>query len=365
MYHFFQSQAPPRPRISGVRSSVPSVDIALSTYLARRIRLPDLGLAAPPILIPAGWEAYLYRFRLCTGARLPVAFDRPLILRLYAGPRGRPRACHEFAAMTHAYRAGYPVPEPVLLEPDSGHLGGPFLIMEDVPGETLLDRLRGNSLRVLEVPACLARMHARLHALPTTGLGTAPGSFLERQLSALQETIQEHDLGALTAALRWLDAHHPAENGPPRLLHLDFHPDNLIARENEQAVVIDWSEADVGDIHADVATTLLLLRYAPVEGLSLGERIQAPVARWFLARRYLKLYRRQAVIDPGRLDYYLALACLRRLATYGMWLRGGPLCNGSKPSAVRRITPRHVRALERCFLRLTGTMATLSPAGAA
>jgi aminoglycoside phosphotransferase (APT) family kinase protein len=267
--------------------------------------------------------------------------------------------------MTHAHRAGYPVPEPVLLEPDSSHLGGPFVIMEDVPGDTLLDRLRGNSLRILEVPACLAQMHARLHALPTSGGVTPPGSFLERQLVALQETIQEHDLGGLTAAWRRLDSHRPAENGASRLLHLDFHPVNVIARQYEEAVVIDWSEADVGDIHADVATTLLLLRYAPVEGLSAAERILAPVARWFLARRYLKLYRRQAALDPERLDYYLALACLRRLATYGMWLRAGPLCNGSKPSAVRRITPRHVRALERCFLRLTGTTAALSLAGAA
>ena len=87
--------------------------------------------------------------------------------------------------------------------------------------------------------------------------------------------------------------------------------------------MLDWSEADVGDPHADLAMTTLLLRYAPVEGLGPHERLMAPLTRWFLARRYRIVYRRCGPIDRDRLRYYLAWACLRRLATYGMWLRAG------------------------------------------
>jgi aminoglycoside phosphotransferase (APT) family kinase protein len=226
--------------------------------------------------------------------------------------------------------------------------------MEQVRGETLLDRLRGNWARILEVPARLARAHARLHALPSAGLPSPPGPFLARHINNLRNTIRAYDLGGLTDGLRWLDEHRPPEVEMPCLLHLDFHPVNLIAREDGECVAIDWSEADVGDRHADLATTTLLLHHGPADGLCLHEQLVAPVTRWLLARRYRIVYLRDSPIDRDRLHYYLAWACLRRLATYGMWLRAGPGCNGSKPSAVRRVTPGHVGELQRCFARLTG-----------
>ena len=134
----------------------PSVDAALSRYLSGRLGVPTVEFAEPPQLVPAGWEAYIYRFRLRMAPGLPAAFERPMVLRLYAGPPGRPRARREFAAQAHAFRHNYPVPEPLLLEEDSAPLGGPFVVMEQVHGETLLDWLRGNWLRILEVPRLLA-----------------------------------------------------------------------------------------------------------------------------------------------------------------------------------------------------------------
>jgi aminoglycoside phosphotransferase (APT) family kinase protein len=338
----------------------PCVDTRLAAYLAARLGRA-VEFAEPPALVPDGWEAYIYRFRLRPAGGLPGRFNRPLVLRLYAGPQGLPRARREFAAQGHAFRNGYPVPEPLLLEADSGHLGGPFLVMEQVPGETLLDRLRGNWTRILEVPTRLARAHARLHALPLDGLAQGDGPFLARQLDGLRRMVRTYGLDGLAVGLRWLEVHRPPDPDAPCLLHLDFHPVNLIARADGECVVLDWSEADVGDIHADLATTLLLLRYAPVEGLYPHERLVAPLTRWFLARRYRVVSRRGAQIDRERLRYYLAWACLRRLATYGMWLRAGPMSNGLKPGALGRVTPCHVGELAECFAQLSGIMPEIGP----
>jgi aminoglycoside phosphotransferase (APT) family kinase protein len=332
----------------------PCVDTRLSAYLAARLGKATVEFAEPPTLVPDGWEAYIFRFRLRSAGELPERFDRRLILRLYAGPNGLPRARREFAAQGHAFRNGYPAPEPLLLEEESDLLGGPFLVMEQIPGETLLDRLRSDWTRVLEVPARLAKTQARLHALPPGGVTKGDGSFLARQLKELRRMKRTYDLNGLTAGLRWLEDHRPPDPDEPRLLHLDFHPVNLIARADGDCAVLDWSEADVGDRHADLAMTTLLLRYAPVEGLRGHERLLAPLTRWFLARRYRIVYGRCEPIDRDRLRYYLAWACLRRLATYGMWLRAGPLTNGSKPAALGRVTPGHVRELAECFAKLSG-----------
>jgi aminoglycoside phosphotransferase (APT) family kinase protein len=323
------------------------------------LHLRSIRFVQPPALEPDGWEAYVYRFRLLRCAGLPAAFDRPLVLRQYAGPGGLPRSRREFAAQSHAYRHGYPTPQPILFEENCRPLGGPFLIMEAVPGDTLLARLRGNWTRILSVAAHLARAQARLHELPTAGLSMKRKPFLARLIDELRNTIQTFHIGGLTAGVSWLDAHRPAETDAPCLLHLDFHPVNLIQRNDGECALIDWSEADVGDRHADLAMTIVLMRCAPVEGLGFHERLVAPVTRWFLARRYRIVYRRQRSIDHARLRYYLAWACLRRLATYGMWLRAGPLCNGSKPAALDRVTPKHVAELTDWFADLTATPAHL------
>ena len=48
------------------------------------------------------------------------------------------------------------------------------------------------------------------------------------------------------------------------IIHLDFHPLNLIYTQDREQVVLDWNEADIGDCHADVGTTLEMLGRRPL-----------------------------------------------------------------------------------------------------
>lgn len=360
-----QDPSPPAPAVSlaarlGVvpaaadPASAPGVARALGEYLAPRLGAGDLAFAEGPEEIPHGWETYIYSFRLRASGPLPRPFDRRLVLRVYAGPRGVPRARHEFACERALFLTGEAVPEPLLVEEDCTLLGGPFLLMEWLPGETLLDYLRGHNLHILGVAGRLAETHVRLHQLPAAGFPAAPGPFLERRLGELEALRDEYGLDGLTAGLAWLRGHRPGGEAAPCVLHLDYHPINVMVHDGRPPAVLDWSEADVGDRHADVATTVMLMRTASVEGIGFHERVLAPLTRWVLVRRYLKVYTRRLGLDVGRLRYYLAWAALRRLAICGMWLRAGPQSNGCKPSAVLHVRTGYVGRLAEAFRRWSG-----------
>jgi aminoglycoside phosphotransferase (APT) family kinase protein len=321
------------------------------------LRVGELGFAEEPVEIPHGWETYIYRFRLRASGPLPAAFDRRLVVRIYASPEGVPRAQHEFACQHFVDKAGFPVPEPLLLGEDCGLFGGPFLVMECLPGGTLLDHLRRHNMHILRVAAQLADQHARLHAQPVGNFPVSPGPFPERRLDNLAEQARTYRLTGLTAGLDWLRAHRPGEPASPCILHLDFHPINLMVDNGLPVGVVDWSEADVGDRHADVATTVMLMYTTPVEGTNLRERLLTPVVRWFLIRHYLRVYACRLGLDRRTLRYYLAWATLRRLAVYGLWLRAGPQSTGCKPSSIRHLKPGHVKTLQECFRHWTGVEA--------
>src|SRR5207248_6960760 len=106
----------------------------------------------------------------------------------------------------------------------------------------------------------------------------------------------------------WLVRHRPADPERPSILHLDFHPVNILFDRGQCSGVIDWCDADVGDRHADVATTLVLMKTAPVEIPHLWERPFAGFARWIVRERYRRVYDRHLPPDPGKPSYYAALA---------------------------------------------------------
>lgn len=335
-------------------ASAPAVGRALLGYLTPRLGAGELAFAEEPEEIPHGWETYIYCFRLRAPGRLPASFDRRLVLRIYSSPRGVPRARHEFACQHALFRAGQPVPEPLLVEEECGLFGGPFLLMEWLPGETLLDYLRGHNLHILWVAGQLADLHTRLHRLPADDFPAPPGPFLERRLDELRALRDDYGLDGLTAGLAWLRDRRPAEPSAPCVLHLDYHPINIMVHPGRPPAILDWSEADVGDRYADIATTMLLMSTAAVEGVSFRERLLTPLTRWVLVQRYLTVYTRRRGYDARRLRYYLAWAALRRLAICGMWLRAGPESNGCKPSALQHVRTGYVERLREAFRRWTG-----------
>jgi aminoglycoside phosphotransferase (APT) family kinase protein len=335
------------------------VDDPLLAYLQDSLRLRNLSFAENPTLLPEGRETNIYRFQLRSQGPLPLAFTPPLILRAYSSRFGLPRLRREFAAQQFLAEAGYPVARPLLFERSAAVLGGPFLVMNLVPGQTMLAALLHRFTNIWWAPGHMAEMHARLHALPAADFPCPPGRFLERRLREMHRRLREYDLDGLMPGLDWLRDHRPEAPEMPSILHLDFHPMNLLFDRGCCRGVLDWCEADAGDRHADVASTLMLLDTAPLEGITVAQRLAALAGRSMLRRRYLRAYRRFFPVDRGRLCYFKAWAALQRLCRWGTWIRAGPLITGSKPSVMRFVTPEQIALLERYFQHQAGVAVCL------
>ena len=112
-------------------------------------------------------------------------------MRVYAGPEGLPRLRRDWDLQHRLVKRGYPVARPVLAEEEADFLGGPFLLMEWVEGEMLLDRLERDWIALLWAPARMADVHTRLHQMTLRDLRLTPPArpFLDRQLDMLQASV--------------------------------------------------------------------------------------------------------------------------------------------------------------------------------
>jgi aminoglycoside phosphotransferase (APT) family kinase protein len=352
----------PPPALPHVRARLrPAADPAdapqVAAALLRQLGVEGLQFRSPPRPVPDGWEAWTYALELEPHPALPD-LTGPLALRVYASPPAVIRARREFAVQQHLRQLGFPVAQPLRLETSCAVFGGPFLLLHWVPGRTLFDDMLSRPWRVFSGPRQMGRLHARLHSLPGADAPLADGPFLPRRIEELRSLIGEHDLVGLRPGLDWLSLHRPPPFRPASILHLDWHPLNLI-RGAGGLTVLDWAEADVGDPHADLATALLMIECFPHPANGLWGRAAVPVGRWLTRWGYLAGYRRERPVDERRLAYYRAWAALRRLALYGRWLCAGPASTGSKPSAAHRLRPAHLRDLCRYFERYTGTRVRL------
>jgi len=287
---------------------------------------------------------------------LPASLAGPLILRIYSSVNGVPRARHEFAVQERLHQVGFPVPKPLLLHTDCAPFGGPFLLMERIEGKTLCHQALAHPWQLWSVSARMAELHACLHGLPIQGFPSTAGTFLQRRLDELRELIASYGLHGLQPGLDWLSCHRPAPWRHASVVHLDWHPLNLIQDAKGGVWALDWPEADVGDPHADVAMTLLLLHFAPLACRNRWEKLAVLLGRGWIAGHYRRAYSKRRTLDEPRLAYYRAWAILRRLAYYGRWLTGGPASTGSKEAVLNYLEPSHLDDLTRAFRDQVGVV---------
>jgi aminoglycoside phosphotransferase (APT) family kinase protein len=177
---------------------------------------------------------------------------RSLILR--TGPPDDVHAGMELEARSQAAPAapGAPVPHILVADDSPATLGNPFLICDEINGETIVRRIQrqvdetGRARLLLQCAQALAAIH---RADPNL-----PGLTREDQLDEWRERLDA--MGDTTATFewgfRWLAARRP-QPSPNVLVHGDFRMGNLIVDGSDLAAVLDWELVHVGQAYEDLA----------------------------------------------------------------------------------------------------------------
>jgi aminoglycoside phosphotransferase (APT) family kinase protein len=282
--------------------------------------------------ISDGWETDVYSFAVEYG-KANSRQREELILRIYPGDDASQKSAREFNAMKQLHSVGYPVPQVLLLEqedasPNDVSFGKPFVIMERIAGRPMGTVIDESPLeRKLELLTLFCQMFVDLHALDwrpfapdaTSGEVPDPAALLGRAVAQGQATLHHFQRHEFDPVFDWLRERLPGVGfGPPSVTHGDYHPWNVLLREDGAAFVIDWTNVVVADYRADLAWTLLLMStYGSAE------------PRQIVLRDYARIAGREV----ERIELFDVIACLRRLATILIALRSGAGQMGMRPGA--------------------------------
>ena len=254
--------------------------------------------------ITMGWETELHSFDVeFRKAGNLVREER--VVRLYPGIPAADKAAKEFKVMSRLSQAGYPVPEVFHLDTDKETLGRPFIIMERVRGHNMTEGfLKSSGEKLDSLVTVFIKLFVDLHNLD--GARLFPGdyfvgdtaTYVNRVLDSARMSIEGYGIGWLGPVLDWLNEHKTGVSTEGlSIVHKDFHPNNIIIREDGSPVVIDWGAVEAGDYRADIAWTILLMSiyWDPAVGKVILEKYQeisGRVVRDFEFFEVLAIFRR-------------------------------------------------------------------------
>ena len=274
----------------------------------------------PLVAADAGMTTFIWFGRL-EGDELPAAWREELALRVFGTVEEDEVLQLEHSILGFVAAADYPVPVPLAAVPTGPQnpVGLPWMVLPRVPGDPLLAVITRAPWAAPARLRELAALQVRLHAIPVSGCPLpAEGALVDRWLERRGPVVTALDNPRANAVFAGLVQHAAVVRDENAVVcHGDFHPLNVLSRRDHAGwhhVVIDWTDAVVGDRHFDVARTLALFRVAWVVGGSAVERSVLKVAGPGLARIYRKAYEREATLDPDRLAYWSAVHFL-----YGWW----------------------------------------------
>ena len=310
----------------------PTNEILQAYYRAKYPDQPGI-LVSDLTDITTGWECEVYAFHL--EWRLPPGggsqsgpLGEDCVLRLYTGDDRREKSEKEFFILSRLAKANYPVPRVTLLEKDHSPFEKPFIIMEKINGREMSGAMHdalpaGQKALLIQFCALSVRLHQldwRLFAPIAPGdPGADPYYSIDLVLDYGRVTLARYPSAGFLPLIDWLAARRDSlACARPALAHFDYHPGNLLVREDGSVVVIDWTASTILDPRMDLGWTLLLTSiYA---GKSFRDA-------------FLKGYERLSGSRVKQVEIFEVIACLRRLTDILVSVQVGPEKLGMRPGA--------------------------------
>lgn len=241
-----------------------------------------------------GNEAYLYRFQV----KGIEGMEKPLVLRLFPSFYGDEKAEWEAMIQNMLNERGIPTPRAHLSSKDMSILGGSFLVMEYIEGETVDP---GDDSDILNLAA---RTQATLHQID--------GKPVSEEILALGHSLESHSIeGRIDWLLRraqkhpelqelfqWLVDNKPELPERLSMVHGDFHPMNMLVKDGEVVAILDWSGFIVGDPMTGLGWTLAL--FIATSKHMIPKELFAE-----LTRGYMIEYEKIGSIEEERLEYFI------------------------------------------------------------
>ena len=207
-----------------------------------RKALAALGCAEPLDLkrVQGGWDTLLWRFH--------TADDHRHSLRIYFLPDRDDIVRRERIALETCAAAGLPAPR---VEESGEFQGLPALVLSWCEGLPILSFAEKRPWQLWRLARLFGRAQAQIHAIspPSALREEAPASWLGRvgtEYAGLVERVA---------------AFSPATDA---LIHMDYHPLNVISDGRRVTGIVDWAGAAAGDRRADLARTYITIVAAPV-----------------------------------------------------------------------------------------------------
>jgi aminoglycoside phosphotransferase (APT) family kinase protein len=216
-------------------------------------------------------------------------------------------AAHEYHLLSLLHAAGLRVPRPLLADESGTILPGPYLVIEHVDGEAMIDPARA-ALPQAAVISQLATALACIHDAAVT-LGDFPyladmtdyaTSRIRDRATFPDESLSEPEVRAALEPI-WP----PPVVNEPVLLHGDYWPGNTLWRDGAIIAVIDWENAATGDPVADVGNARM--------EICIGYGAAA-------ATEFVRQYRAlRPGVDLSTLPHWDLYAALRHAGRMGTW----------------------------------------------
>jgi len=347
------------------------IEQRLSTYLGASV--------AQLSILASGWETTVFEFTLESPSKSFAAIPAgiPMVLRFYQGSLADAKGARENTTIDRLFAAGFPVPRPYAFEADRTALGAPFLIMQRLDGGPLFavrsfpSAFKTFSLAFFSFVRAQSKLHKFNaastglrdipHAYAPIGNATGESPLLDRMLAIIANRVETGPLPGLREALNLVtERAGKFRRSPASLVHMDYHPQNVMVDGLRVTGVIDWVNTDVGDRHLDAAMTAVILSSSALEKPRwMRDNPVGNTLRASFAGLYMPLYHAMAPMDFERFRYCQAVAALLRLSMLGMMRARGPEFVGFRREAIAEVTPGVVRLLSRYATRKSGAAVRL------